>query len=61
MLGGMNATETLEIMKAQNARGCLYIRGSATPFASAGFIALGTWGADPPKYADCWRGLPVIQ
>ncbi len=60
MAGGMDSSQTLEIMKAQNARGCLFIRGSATPWASAGFMAIGTWGTDPPPYNECFSGIPVI-
>jgi ABC-type phosphate transport system substrate-binding protein len=50
MAGGRDSSQTLETMKAQNARGYLFIRGSDTPWASAGFMAIGTWGTDPPPY-----------
>jgi hypothetical protein len=56
----MNAAESIQVMQQQNARGCLFIRGSATPFASAGFVAVGTWGNDPPAYKDCFIGMPLI-
>ena len=53
------AIESLEVMKEQNARGCVYVRASAQPWAQATTIIVGTWGTDPPKYIDCWRGLPI--
>jgi len=59
-LGGMNSTESLEVMRAQNARGCIFIMGNATSFASARFIVVGTWGDSPPSYEECWRRLPMI-
>ena len=61
--GILNQTSTteqqLEIMKAQNARGCIYFGGSAAPWAQVKTVIVGTWGADPPPYAECFKTLPV--
>lgn len=48
----------LAIMKQENARGCIYFRGNATPWADVKTVIVGTWGQNPPLYAECWQGLP---
>jgi hypothetical protein len=50
--------QSLEVMKQENARGCVYFRGSAAPWASVNTLIVGTWGQDPPPYESCWRGIP---
>ena len=52
------AAQQIEIMKQQNARGCIYFYGSAAPWATVKTIIVGTWGQDPPSYSECWQGLP---
>ena len=54
------AANAQNVMADPNARGCVYVRASAMPLASGGLILVGTWGADPPAYADCFNGLPII-
>ena len=56
---GTVGSNHLELMKQHNARGCVYIRGSGKPYADASLMVIGTWGTDPPPYAECWKGLPV--
>jgi len=46
------------IMQATHARGCIYARASAAPWAQVTTILVGTWGKDAPTYEDCWKGLP---
>lgn len=46
------------IMEQQNARGCIYFRANALPWASVTTLLVGTWGQEPPSYAECWKGLP---
>jgi hypothetical protein len=52
-------TQQLAIMQQANARGCVYFKGNAAPWANVTTIVIGTWGQDPPTYADCWLGLPA--
>lgn len=59
LTGTTDPKDTLAIMREQNARGCLYLRASAAPWPQATTILIGTWGADPPAYSDCWKGLPA--
>lgn len=59
LTGSTDPQASLAILKEQNARGCVYVRASAQPWAQATTIIVGTWGIDPPKYADCWKGLPA--
>ena len=58
--GGMSSADTLAWMQLQNARGCMYMRGASTAFMTASFGVVGTWGADPPPYAECFQGLPMM-
>lgn len=54
-----DTTQQVAIMAQQNARGCVYLRANAAPWASVTTIIVGTWGQDPPSYAECWRDLPA--
>ena len=54
----LSAEQQATIMKQENARGCIYFRGNAAPFANVSTLIVGTWGSDPPAYADCWKELP---
>lgn len=58
LLSGCANTQSLDVMKQENARGCVYFRGSAAPWASVNTLIVGTWGQDPPAYEACWRGIP---
>ena len=46
------------IMDSTHARGCIYARASATPWASATTVLVGTWGDPPPTMKECWSTLP---
>ena len=54
-----STSDAKKLMDSTNARGCLYSRASATPWAQATIIVVGTWGENPPTYAECWQGLPA--
>lgn len=56
------ATDTSQqaaIMQQQNARDCVYFKANAAPWAQVTTIIVGTWGQNPPSYAECWQGLPA--
>jgi hypothetical protein len=57
--GTNDPAKVKEIMQSTNARGCIYARASATPWAQATTIIVGTWGTDGPKFSECWQGLPA--
>ncbi len=59
LTGTGNVDDALKVMREQNARGCLYVRGNAKPWADASLIVVGTWGSEPPPYEKCWSGLPA--
>jgi hypothetical protein len=59
LTGSASSSDSLKVMAQENARGCIYIRASATPWAQATLILIGTWGQDPPLYSECWLGLPA--
>jgi len=59
LTGTASTSDALKVMKAENARGCIYVRASATPWAQATLLLVGTWGAKPPEYSECWKGLPA--
>lgn len=60
LLTGTNSVEdALKVMREQNARGCLYLKGKAQPWADVTLMVVGTWGQEPPAYAECWTGLPT--
>lgn len=46
------------IMDSTHARGCIYARASASPWASASTVLVGTWGDPPPSLEECWKNLP---
>ncbi len=50
--------QTQAILQQQNARGCIYFYGTAAPWASVKTVIVGTWGQNPPPYAECWQGIP---
>jgi hypothetical protein len=54
-----DTTQQTAIMAQQNARGCIYFKANAAPWASVTTILVGTWGSSPPSYAECWKGLPA--
>jgi len=54
-----DTTQQVAIMAQQNARGCVYLRANAAPWANVTTIIVGTWGQDPPSYTECWKGLPA--
>lgn len=58
LTGTSNVDDALKVLEWQNARGCLYVRGNARPYADVTALVVGTWGPDPPAYAECWQGLP---
>lgn len=60
MLGRRNSADSLGVMKVRNARGCIYVHGSATTFASAGFVMVGTWSQGPPPYDQCFEGMALM-
>lgn len=59
-LPGCYASQSLDIMREQNARGCIFARAAATPWASGGILLVGTWGQNPPTYSQCWQNLPAL-
>jgi hypothetical protein len=58
LLSGCVSGQAAEIVRMENARGCVYFRGSAAPWASLNALVVGTFGTDPPAYVECWRGIP---
>ena len=46
------------IMDSTHARGCIYTRASASPWASVVTYLIGTFGDPPQPIADCWKALP---
>lgn len=48
------------IMDSIHARGCVYARVSASPWAQAITYLVGTWGDPPPDMASCWQQLPPV-
>ena len=53
-----DTTQQIAIMQQQNARGCVYLRANAQPWASVTTIIVATFGQAPPTYEQCWQGLP---
>ena len=60
LLSGGYAGQSLEIIREQHARGCVFARAAATPWAAGGILLVGTWGPNPPTYEQCWKNLPVL-
>jgi hypothetical protein len=58
LTGSTDPAKVQAIMDSTNARGCIYARASATPWASASTILVGTWGDPPPSLKECWQTLP---
>ena len=58
LTGKTDAGQIQQIMDAIDARGCIYFRASATPYASAGTLIVGTWGTPPLLLSECWQALP---
>lgn len=46
------------LLELQNARGCIYFRGAALPWADVTMHVIGTWGSNPPTYEECFKSLP---
>lgn len=59
LTGTANVDDALKVMQAQDARGCIYLKGKAQPWADVTLMVVGTWGAQPPAYKECWTGLPT--
>jgi len=59
LTGTTDPAQIKSIMESTNARGCIYARVSATPWASATTVIVGTWGDPPPSLEECWKGLPA--
>jgi len=59
LTGTTDPGQVKAIMESTNARGCIYARVSATPWASATTVVVGTWGDPPPSLEECWKGLPT--
>lgn len=59
-LGGCYAGNAESIMQDTNARGCLFLRATATPLAGGGLLLVGTWGPDPPPYRECFDSMPSV-
>jgi hypothetical protein len=58
LTGSTDPGKVQSIMDSTHARGCIYTRASATPWASATTILVGTWGDPPPTMKECWQYLP---
>lgn len=60
VIGGCYAGDAESIMRDSNARGCLFLRATATPLAGGGILLVGTWGPDPPPYRECFDSMPSV-
>jgi hypothetical protein len=58
LTGSNDPGKVQTIMDSINARGCIYARASAKPWASATTVLVGTWGDPPPTIKECWQYLP---
>jgi hypothetical protein len=58
LTGSNDPGKVQTIMDSTNARGCIYARASASPWASATIVLVGTWGDPPPTLDECWKQLP---
>jgi len=58
LTGTTDPAQVKAIMESTNARGCIYARASAAPWAQATTVIIGTWGQDGPRFEDCWKGIP---
>lgn len=60
LTGSTDPAKVAAIMDSVNARGCIFARASATPWASATTVIVGTWGEPAPDLATCWEQLPTV-
>ena len=58
LTGSTDPGKVQTIMDSTHARGCIYARASALPWASATTVLVGTWGDPPPSMSECWDKLP---
>jgi len=58
LTGTTDPAKVEAIMSSTNARGCVYARASATPWASVVTYLVGSFGEPAPLFEDCWRALP---
>ena len=58
LTGSTDPGKVQAIMDSTHARGCIYARASALPWASATTVLVGTWGDPPPNMTECWEKLP---
>lgn len=58
LTGSTDPGKVQTIMDSTHARGCIYARASALPWASATTVLVGTWGDPPPSMKECWSTLP---
>jgi len=58
LTGSTDPGKVQTIMDSTHARGCIYTRVSALPWASATTVLVGTWGDPPPTMKECWSTLP---
>ena len=58
LTGSTDPGKVQTIMDSTHARGCIYARASAQPWASATTVLVGTWGDPPPSMKECWTTLP---
>jgi len=58
LTGSTDPGKVQAIMESTHARGCIYARASAEPWAKATTILVGTWGDPPPSMSECWDKLP---
>jgi len=58
LTGSTDPGKVKTIMDSTHARGCIYTRVSAQPWASATTVLVGTWGDPPPTMKECWTTLP---
>jgi hypothetical protein len=58
LTGSTDPGKVQTIMDSTHARGCIYTRVSAQPWASATTVLVGTWGDPPPTMKECWTTLP---
>jgi len=58
LTGSTDPGKVQTIMDSTHARGCIYARASAKPWAEATTILVGTWGDPPLSMSECWDKLP---
>ena len=60
LTGTTDPGKVAAIMESTNARGCIFTRASASPWASAVIYLMGTWGDPAPELERCWKVLPPL-